>query len=216
MAFAVTGAARLPLFPTQRAGVLTTRQTSLNASDRSVAPPTGLLTPRLDPGRSPRSRQPATGPTDSYPDRTFPGRRRRAYVGSATQTAPPTLGTPCSGRRPSVRLGRRHALARLRLRPSALGRLVVSSLIRSDSACSIARSAMPTNVAIVRARSVVPSSVSASTAATWPSITPSTSPVVASRISPDTSGVPRLRSTPAARARRACSRLAAHWRSGFL
>jgi hypothetical protein len=31
------------------------------------------------------SRQPATGPPDSYPDRTHTGRRRRAYVGSATQ-----------------------------------------------------------------------------------------------------------------------------------
>jgi hypothetical protein len=36
-------------------------------------------------GVSPQSRQPATGPPDSYPDRTYPGWRRRAYVGSATQ-----------------------------------------------------------------------------------------------------------------------------------
>jgi hypothetical protein len=42
------------------------------------------LTLRFDPGRLPRSRQPATGPPDSYPDRTFPGWRRRAHVGSAT------------------------------------------------------------------------------------------------------------------------------------
>jgi hypothetical protein len=48
MAFAVTGAARLLLFP-PAGGVLTTRQTSLNASDRSVAPPTGLSTLRFDP-----------------------------------------------------------------------------------------------------------------------------------------------------------------------
>src|SRR5918994_6320150 len=37
-----------PLPHPKRAGVLTTRQTSLNASDRSVAPPTGLLTLRFD------------------------------------------------------------------------------------------------------------------------------------------------------------------------
>jgi hypothetical protein len=47
------GAARLLLFPAQRAGFLTTRQTSLDASDHSVAPPTGLSTLRLDPGRFP-------------------------------------------------------------------------------------------------------------------------------------------------------------------
>src|SRR5918994_5872692 len=36
------------------------------------------------------SRQPATGPPDSYPHGTHTRRRRRAYVGSATQSAPPT------------------------------------------------------------------------------------------------------------------------------
>src|SRR5271167_3425524 len=48
MAFAVTTAARLLLFPPE-GGVLTTRQASLDASDRSVAPPEGLLTLRFDP-----------------------------------------------------------------------------------------------------------------------------------------------------------------------
>ena len=40
----------LPL-PTQRAGTLTARQASLNAADRSVAPPKGLLTLGFDPTR---------------------------------------------------------------------------------------------------------------------------------------------------------------------
>jgi hypothetical protein len=66
VAFAVTAAARLLLFPPE-GGVQTTRQASLDASDRSVAPPTGLSTLRFDPGRSPP--KPAPG---SYPDRTFP------------------------------------------------------------------------------------------------------------------------------------------------
>jgi hypothetical protein len=52
MAFAVTGAARLLLSP-PAGGVLTTRQASLDASDRSVAPPVGLSTLRFDPGRFP-------------------------------------------------------------------------------------------------------------------------------------------------------------------
>jgi hypothetical protein len=39
------------------------------------------------------SRQPATGPPGSYPDRTPTGRRRRAYVGSGhLKRPPPTLG----------------------------------------------------------------------------------------------------------------------------
>jgi hypothetical protein len=48
MAFAVTGAARLLLFP-PAGGVLTTRQASLNASDRSVAPPNRALDAALRP-----------------------------------------------------------------------------------------------------------------------------------------------------------------------
>src|SRR3954468_16989122 len=38
------------------------------------------------------NRQPATEPPGSYSDGTHTRWRRRAYVGSATQTAPPTLG----------------------------------------------------------------------------------------------------------------------------
>ena len=41
------------------------------------------------------SRQPATGPPGSYPDGTHTRWRRRAYVGSATQLAPPTLDAHC-------------------------------------------------------------------------------------------------------------------------
>src|SRR5215216_4736581 len=52
MTFAVTVAARLLLFP-PAGGVLTTRQASLDATDRSIAPPTGLSTLRFDPGRFP-------------------------------------------------------------------------------------------------------------------------------------------------------------------
>jgi hypothetical protein len=51
MAFTVTIAARLLLFPTQRAGVLTTRQASLHATDHGVAPPKGLSTLGFDPTR---------------------------------------------------------------------------------------------------------------------------------------------------------------------
>jgi len=48
----VTVAARLLLFP-PAGGVLTTRQASLDATDRSIAPPTGRSTLRFDPGRFP-------------------------------------------------------------------------------------------------------------------------------------------------------------------
>src|SRR5215217_1998254 len=51
MAFAVTVAARLLLIPTHRWDGLTTRQASLHATDRSVAPPTGLSTLGFDPSR---------------------------------------------------------------------------------------------------------------------------------------------------------------------
>ena len=54
----------------------------------------GLLTLGFDPTVSRPSRQPATGLPGSYPDGTRTRWRRRAYVGSATQSAPPTLGTP--------------------------------------------------------------------------------------------------------------------------
>src|SRR4051812_647616 len=50
MAFAPNGRARLPLSPPE-GGLLTTRQASLNAADRLVAPPEGLLTLGFDPTR---------------------------------------------------------------------------------------------------------------------------------------------------------------------
>ena len=51
MAFAVTDAARLSLSPARRRAHLTTRQASLDATDRSVAPPKGLSTLGFDPAR---------------------------------------------------------------------------------------------------------------------------------------------------------------------
>ena len=56
---------------------LTTPQASRHATDRIVAPLTGLCRWVPAPPVSRRHRQPATGPPGSYPDRT-PGRRRRA------------------------------------------------------------------------------------------------------------------------------------------
>src|SRR4051812_7863407 len=50
MAFAPNGRARLPLSPPE-GGLLTTRQASLNAADRLVAPPQGLSTLGFDPAR---------------------------------------------------------------------------------------------------------------------------------------------------------------------
>jgi len=50
MAFAVKLAARLLLFPPE-GGLITTRQASLNAADRLVAPPKGLSTLGFDPAR---------------------------------------------------------------------------------------------------------------------------------------------------------------------
>ena len=86
MAFTLISGARHSLSPTQRAGPLTTRQASRDATDRSVASPTGLSTLGFDPAFPP-SRQPATGPPGSYPDRTHTGRRRRACDGSAGITS---------------------------------------------------------------------------------------------------------------------------------
>jgi len=50
MAFTPNGRARLLLSPPE-GGLLTTRQASLNAADRLVAPPEGLLTLGFDPTR---------------------------------------------------------------------------------------------------------------------------------------------------------------------
>ena len=85
VAFAVKDATRLPLPPTPRGrAAITTRQASLEATDRSVAPPTGALDAGLRPGPFP-SRAASLLPGLLTATRTFPGRRRRAYVGSATQ-----------------------------------------------------------------------------------------------------------------------------------
>ena len=51
MAFTLISGARHSLSPAQRAGPLTTRQASRDATDRSVASPTGLLTLGFDPAR---------------------------------------------------------------------------------------------------------------------------------------------------------------------
>ena len=71
----------LPRPTRHRAGDLTTRQASLDVTDRSVAHPVNQGARRWasTPPVSRRHRQPATGPPDSYPDRTFTGKRRRAY-----------------------------------------------------------------------------------------------------------------------------------------
>ena len=75
---------------------LTTRQASLDATDRSVAPLLLKGFRRWAPTRpvSRPDRQPATGPPGSYPDRTFTGRRRRAsdQVMIAGQPPPDALG----------------------------------------------------------------------------------------------------------------------------
>jgi len=75
---------------------LTTRQASLDATDRSVAPLLLKGFRRWAPTRpvSRPSRQPATGLPGDYPDRTFTGRRRRAsdQVMIAGQPPPDALG----------------------------------------------------------------------------------------------------------------------------
>src|SRR6266540_4179951 len=78
MAFAVIPAARHPLDPFG----LTSRGCKIRVMLRAdqLLPPTGLSTLRFDAGRSPRRRQPATGPPGSYPDRTPTGWRARAYA----------------------------------------------------------------------------------------------------------------------------------------
>ena len=74
---------------------LTTRQASLDATDRSVAPLLLEGFRRWAPARpvSRPSRQPATGLPGNYPDRTSTGRRRRAsdQVMTAGQSPPDAL-----------------------------------------------------------------------------------------------------------------------------
>jgi hypothetical protein len=81
LAFALPLRARHSLRPTPRMGPVTTRQASLHVTDRSVAHPQdwGARRWASTPPVSRRSRQPATGPPGSYPDRTYTGKRRRAY-----------------------------------------------------------------------------------------------------------------------------------------
>jgi hypothetical protein len=81
LAFALHRRARHSLVPAHRRGHLTTRQASLHVTDRSVAHPQdwGARRWASTPPVSRRNRQPATGPPDSYPDRTHTGKRRRAY-----------------------------------------------------------------------------------------------------------------------------------------
>src|SRR3954469_15527300 len=57
-----------------------------------LLPPKGLLRRGSTRPVSRPNRQPATAPPGSYSYGTHTRWRRRAYVGSATQTAPPTLG----------------------------------------------------------------------------------------------------------------------------
>jgi len=90
MAFALRIRARHSLFPS-RDGTFTTRQASLHATDRPVAPPQGLSTLGFDASGYPRRRQPATGPPGRYPDRTHTGKQRRARpVINRSRDQPPT------------------------------------------------------------------------------------------------------------------------------
>src|SRR5215217_4405658 len=101
MAFAVTGAARLLLFP-PAGGVLTTRQTSPNASDRSVAPPTGLLTLRFDPGRFPPKPAACYRASWQLPGPDLPRLATTSLCWISYPSAPPTLGAPRCGRGPGA------------------------------------------------------------------------------------------------------------------
>src|SRR5690242_18218852 len=73
----------------------------------SSLPLAGLLTLGSDPPVSRRSRQPATGPPGSYPDRTSTGRRRRPYEHEETPWHYVTVSPP-------VLLGARKTLSVLR------------------------------------------------------------------------------------------------------
>src|SRR5215207_8502844 len=93
MAFAVTSAARLLLFP-PAGGVLTTRQASHNASDRSVAPSTGLLTLRFDPGRFPPKPAACYRASWQLPGPDLPRLATTSLCWISYPSAPPTLDTP--------------------------------------------------------------------------------------------------------------------------
>ena len=117
----------LPRPTPKRAGRLTTRQASLDVTDRSVAHPAKRDARRWasTPPVSRRHRQPATGPPDSYPDRTYTGKRRQACESAINHLhdQPPTLwthqGPPLPGRdhqplRVAVLHGSRSAFVRSR------------------------------------------------------------------------------------------------------
>jgi hypothetical protein len=86
MAFAVRDAARLLLSPALTGGRpndaagFASRYGPLSCSPQRGSRRWASTRPVCRP-----SRQPATGPPDSYPDGTHTRRRQRAYVGSATQ-----------------------------------------------------------------------------------------------------------------------------------
>jgi len=93
----------LPCPTRLRAGLLTTRQASLDVTDRSVAHPAqrGARRWASTPPVSRRHRQPATGPPDSYPDRTYTGKRRRAYESVVNHSFDqPPISTGRTGERP--------------------------------------------------------------------------------------------------------------------
>ena len=69
-----------PCTPPSRAGLVTTPQASRHATDRIVAPPYRAFDAGLRPGPFPdRAASLLPGLPGSYPDRTFTGKRRRAY-----------------------------------------------------------------------------------------------------------------------------------------
>ena len=112
----------LPCPTRLRAGLLTTRQASLDVTDRSVAHPAqrGARRWASTPPVSRRHRQPATGPPDSYPDRTYTGKRRRAYESAVNHLhdQPPTLLDALANRdgRPLRGLASGHRARRCRLK----------------------------------------------------------------------------------------------------
>ncbi len=91
----------LPRPTRHRASVLTTRQASLDVTDRSVAHPVrrGVRRRASAPPVSRRHRRPATGPPDGYPDRTHTGKRQQAYesVTDHLHDQPPTFPTGHTG-----------------------------------------------------------------------------------------------------------------------
>jgi hypothetical protein len=98
MAFAPNGRARLPLSPPE-GGLLTTRQASLNAADRLVAPPQGLLTLGFDPARF------QTEPPACYrASWQLPGRDSHPLATTSLCWISYSISTPNSGRTRSKQL----------------------------------------------------------------------------------------------------------------